>query len=420
MKPQKPSSRPASRRLTRHGFTTPAVAIALLVVMAGLALIVDRLWLDSADLELTTAAEAAALAAASELASDEQLKAKPDPEVQRDAARRVGAWIALQNRVAGDPVELNSEPDGDIRLGHLILDDEAAQIRFEETEDAPNTAVVTAMRTRISNNPVSLFVTGVTGIPFGDVVSRVEAAVDNRVRGVRPQEGAPVPAFPLAIWRRDPSGRRQDTWEVQIESRKGPDNFGYDAVSRRVYRGADGIPEIVLHSQPRGQTTAASNILVVDLGTRLNDRELQRQFQSGWTAEDLATLGGELIWPATYALRSSAEVRHGDRESLTQQLGEPRLCLLYDKATPSGPREQIADCSELVAIRVLSIQDLPDGSCEFIAQPCVVKTKTALLNSPTPYDTEEVRPVSPYRTGPEADRGSAAGHAYLYKLQLTH
>ncbi len=47
------------RKSRRRGFTTPAVAIALLVVMAGLALVLDRLWLDTADLELTTAAEAA-------------------------------------------------------------------------------------------------------------------------------------------------------------------------------------------------------------------------------------------------------------------------------------------------------------------------------------------------------------------------
>jgi len=426
----KPSAHNANRKhrerpSTRRGFTTPAVGIALLVVMGGLALVLDRLWLDSVDLELTTAAEAAALAAADELASDEQLKAKPDPERQREAARAAGSWIALQNRVAGEPVELDSEPGADIRLGRLVLDAEAGQVRFEESDDAPCTAVVTARRTRKTNNPVGLFVAGVTGQLYGDVVSRVEAAVDNRIRGVRPQEGAPVPAYPLAIWKHDPAGQREDTWSVQIEARKGPDEFGYDPVGRRVYRGTDGIPEITLRSQPRGQSGVQSNVFVLDLGTRLNDQKLQRQFVTGWTVDDLASVGGEIAWPGTLSLRASPELRHGDRESLSELVGEPRLCLLYSIAESQGPNEYRVTCDDLVAIRVLEVRDLTDGACELVAQPCVVKTKTALLTEEPQYETESVRPVSPYNNataGTEAGTADTArrGSPYVYKLHLTH
>ncbi len=110
------------RKSRRRGFTTPAVAIALLVVMAGLALVLDRLWLDTADLELTTAAEAAALAAASELANDDLLKLNAVPELRFERARAAAAWIASQNLVAGSPVVLNTDPEGYIRLGRLLLD----------------------------------------------------------------------------------------------------------------------------------------------------------------------------------------------------------------------------------------------------------------------------------------------------------
>lgn len=427
---------PARRtRDMRRGFTTPAVAVALLVTMAGLALILDRLWLDAADLELTTAAEAAALAAASELASDDLLRPAADPELRFERARACAAWIASQNLVAGEPVVINTDPQGDIRLGRLVADDQSGQVQFTETSNHPTTAVVTALRTRRSSNPVSLFIAGVTGQPHGDLACRVEASVDNRISGVRPQEGTPVPAFPLAIWLKDPAGQRVDTWETQIEARRGPDQFGYDPVDRRVYSGSDGIPEIVLHSQARQQPSANANVLVVDLGTGLNDRALGEQFLSGWTVQDLSSLGGELrvtaSTPAT--LRASAELRHADREALEVLIGEPRICLLYSTATPIGNAAELqSTCVRLVAIRVLSVRDQGDGSCELVVQPCIVKTRTALLDVPFPYSTDAMVAAQPYSTAADSpterstNTGTTntattdAGNPYIYKLHLTH
>ena len=419
----------------RRGFTTPAVAIALLVVMCGLAMILDRLWLDTADLELTTAAEAAALVAAGELASDELLKPNADPEVRYDMARASAGFIASQNLVAGSPVVLDTAPLRDIHLGRLVLDDQARKVRFEETADHPTTAVVTAKRTRQSNNPVGLFVAGATGQPYGDVVSRVEATVDNRVCGVRAQDGTPVPALPLAIWAKDPSGRRADTWETQIEARKGPDQFGYDPIGRRVYSGNDGIPEIVLRSQAPKTMAKNTNVLVVDVGTGLKDQALSQQFASGWSAEDLSVLGGEMrVTPdAPTTLRASAELQHADREALETLIGEPRICLLYSSATPSGGGRLLqATCVRMVAIRVLAVRDQADGSCEVVAQPCVLKTKTAILDVPSPYSTDSVVPSSPYSTTaltagntPATANGTTTtpanpGNPYIYKLHLTH
>lgn len=416
----------------RRGFTTPAVAIAMLVAMAGLALILDRLWLDAADLELTTAAEAAALAAAGELANDDLLKPDFDFTNQLEVGRTSAAWIASQNQVAGVPVVLDPNPEGDVRFGRLVVDEEQGKVRFEETSTTPTTAVVTAQRTRRSSNPVGLFVTGVTGQPFGDVVTRVEASIDNRVCGVRAEEGTPVPAFPMAIWWRDPAGLRLDTWENQIEARKGPDQFGYDTINHVVTTGPDGIPEIMLRSGPgRGQPAANSNLLVVDIGTGLNDKELGRQFVTGWTAADLDTFGGELrLGPgASLSVKASPELRHADREGLEKLIGEPRICLLYSSVVSSGNGQvQQAVCIRLIAVRILAVRDQGDGSCELLAQPSVIKTKTAILDLPSPYSTETVVPVSPYAgaagsTAAFATGSTAAaattGNPYIYKLQLT-
>lgn len=440
---QKPRRCPTHRR----GFTTPAVAIALLVVMGGLALVLDRLWLDATDLELTAAAEAAALAGAGELASDDLLKPNPDSDARAELARNSAAFIAGQNYVAGSPVVLSTDPQGDIRIGRLTVDDQSQKVQFVESNSNPTTVVVTAMRTRRTNNPVGLFVAGVTGQPFGDVVTRVEAGVDNRVVGVRPVDGTPVPALPLAIWWKDPSGQRADTWQAQIEARQGQDQYGFDPIGHQVYSGSDGIPEIHLHSQPSGQQSSNSNMLVVDIGTSMNDQSLQRQFQSGWSVEDLAPFGGQFCIndasPTT--VNASAELLHADRESLDGLIGQARICLLYSTAVASDSQGLMsAVCIRLVAIRILAVNDQTDGSCDIIAQPCVIRTRTALLDVSMPYSTDGVLPVSPYlapaantptnasdpATGNAAASTSATtlsntpaatpGNPYIYKLQLTH
>ena len=396
----------------RRGLTTPAVAVALIVTMAGLALIVDRLWLDAADLELTTATESAALAAARCLASDDLLRPNADPSERLHTAREEAAWVAGQNLVAGQPVTVNSEPHGDVRLGRLILDEFEKQVRFEESDNKPTTAVVTAQRTRATSNPVGLFVSGLTGIPFGDVSCRVEASIDNRIIGVRPFEGSPVPALPLAIWWKDSTGQRRDTWEQQIEARRGADNYGFESKAGEVYRVADGIPEIVLRSQARGQTSGQSNVLVLDIGTGFQDKELARQFVSGWSADDLADLDGEMrVTPSNpEKFGASAELTHDDREALDILIGEPRICLLYSDARPGvGSSLLKATCVRLVAIRVLAIRDNSNGSCEVVVQPCVFATRTALLDEMTPY-----------YTGLADETSTDNANPYIYKLQLTH
>ena len=396
----------------RRGLTTPAVAVALLVAMGGLALILDRLWLDAADLELTTAAESAALAAARGLASDDLLRPNASPSDRLHAAREAAVWIASQNLVAGEPVSINSDPQGDVRLGRLILDEQEKQVRFDETDDNPTTVVVTARRTRATSNPVGLFVSGLTGIPFGDVSSRAEATIDNRIVGVRPFEGAPVPALPLAIWWKDSAGQRRDTWEQQIEARRGPDNYGFEATGGRVYRGSDGIPEIVLRSQGRDQTSSPSNVLVLDIGNAWQNGKLARQFASGWTTDDLASLDGEMRvapgHPAKFA--ASPQLKHDDRGALDNMIGEPRICLLYSDARQNGSGALLqAVCVRLVAIRVLAVRDGSDGSCEVVAQPCVFATRTALLDERTPY-----------HTGTADETSTDSINPYIYKLQLTH
>ena len=403
-----PSAQPHHRTQcandARRGFTTPAVAMAMLVIMMGLALIVDRIWLETADLELTSAAEAAALAAASELASDELLKPIATGELRVANARQSAAWIAAHNVVAGSSVKLNSEPEGDIRFGNLV--EEQQGIQFEESEENPTTVVVTALRTRANNNPVAIFVSGVTGLPYGDVAARVEATINNDIVGLQPFKGTPVPALPIAIWENDPTGQRSDHWSSQIEDRRGSDRYSYDKETRAVVDEPDGIPEITLHSVRLGGDTNKVNVQLLDIGTGLEDQRLSKQFESGLTVEHLKQFEGHLsIGPgSSVAMKATPELRTTERECFEKLLGERRICFLYLSTTPQGqsPQETI-QCTRLVVIRVMAVNDNSDSSCDVIVQPSVLATRTVTLAS---EGSDEKLNPSP--------------NQYIYKLRLTH
>ena len=136
--PRSTRSRAASRRA---GSLMPALALALLAILGGAALVVDRLALDTSKAELRTAAEAAALAAARELANDDRLRPDFDPAALQMKARFAAARIATENVIATERLTLNIESDGDVRCGRLQTDPVTGETVFIESEgkDDPTT-----------------------------------------------------------------------------------------------------------------------------------------------------------------------------------------------------------------------------------------------------------------------------------------
>ncbi len=398
----------------RRGLTTPLVAAALLVAMMGLALILDRLWLEAARLELTTAAEASALAGARQLASDLRLAPEHDPQSLRDLAVQAAMMAAVQNRVAGETVVINEQ---DLHFpAPTILDADSSNATAEEPS-APETIIVSAHRTRFRGNPVALFIGELTGQPFGDAVGQAGASISSQVVGVRPLPGTVVPAIPLAIWRIDPTGQRTDTWQTAIEQRRGRDDYGYDEHSRSVTAGSDGIPELMLRTARLNGPATDANVQLVDIGTHFQDEELLRQFQLGWSPADLENWGGELRLATNNAgangsslqLEGLPQLEIADRDALDSILGEPRIALVYSTAAPAADgRTQSVDCVRLVAVRVLKVSDHSDGSCRITIQPTVIATRTALAGTPQAQDDPETIPV-----------GTASHSTYIYRLQLT-
>lgn len=387
----------------RRGILAPAVAVCLLVVLACVALILDRLWLQAAHLELWTAAEAAALAAGQELADDGLLRTNSGGSRRLDAARSAAAAIARKNRVAGIPVRLDSRSEDDIRFGRLVRQPRTGATVFLETDHHPTTIVVAARRTRARGNPVALFLRELTGQPAGDVVAIAEASIDNRVVGVRPFAGTPVPALPIAILLRQPE--REDTWEAQIVEGRGPDRYACDESTGRIVGNPDGLPEIVLHSMPTGGASSAANMQFVDLGSDLRSGSLAKQIARGWAAEDLADWRGELRFDrGPVPLTSSAAVIGEPVDALRQTVGQCRIGLLYQNHRPSGTTGLgRLDCVGVIAGRIMDVRIGQKRACEIIFQPGVLTTPTALLTD----------------DAPDSAASKSGRNPYIYKLHLT-
>ena len=82
------------RQPSRRGSTALMAVIALVVMMLCVALVLDRLWMEAVMVELTTGAEAAALAAGREYVSDDMLKTNQDTVETTERARRKAMEIA--------------------------------------------------------------------------------------------------------------------------------------------------------------------------------------------------------------------------------------------------------------------------------------------------------------------------------------
>lgn len=386
----------------------PALALALLVVLSSAALVVDRLSLDTAKSELQTAAEAAALAAARELANDDRLRPEFNSAALQMKSRMAAARIASENVIAGEPLSLNIQDDGDVRCGRLKVDPSTGEVTFIESEgdDMPTTVAVNARRTSDRDAAVALPFRTFLAPTDADVVAVAEASINFEVIGMRPVEGLSIPTLPLAILSQadavadSDSGKTPETkagsskasqagkpkrpsvptWARDIEKRRGTDRFGYDSATGEVVSSADGIPEITLRTAARSND-GNSNAFVVALTGDTTQASLSRQIRDGWSADDLEPLGGELLFDQGPLQLAGLRGVDGNLlgRALREVLGQSRVVLLYDREV-GDKRASVASLqiSGMVAGRVMSVRELSSCECEVVFQPSVMATRSAV------------------------------------------
>ncbi len=378
--------------------------MALVVVVSGVALVLDKLWLDAAQLELNTAVEAAALSSGRALVSDDLLRGPTDNTVRLEQARHFAADLAAKNRIAGQPVALDPSPEGSIRFGKLVYREDIRETVFVETTDVPTTVVVTGEHSHTTNNPVALFWQGIAGVNYGNVFARSEASIDNHVAGFRPIEGVPVPVLPLAILKQphpDANGETTvDDWETQIEKREGEDLWRVDPVTHRSVQVADGIPEITLRTIGNDGDTQNVNAYFFVLDPQATLSDFEQHLTRGWLPQDFKSFPIPELrldqGPLSFQTLNSSG---GNLANVLQaHQGECRIVFLFDQC--EGGK---LVCSGVVAGRIMSANSAGEGACQIVFQPGVLTTRTAILVN------ETLVPLA----------HAASANKYVYKLHLT-
>lgn len=370
----------------------PVAGTLILVLGLSVALVLDRLWIDAAQVELRTGAEAAALAAAGELCNDTKLLGHSTTKNRMANGRNTARFIASQNRVAGQILQLNDAPDGDIHFGKLLHDETANQRRFVETPYEPNCVAVFARCTKRRGNPIALLFRDLTGQNSGNVSDTAEAIVDNRVIGLEAFHGLNIPALPLAI--------KQSAQSIT------QDELGYDHEQSRVIFSADGLPEFkILSTEPKGSPTDC-DLFWVDLGTGLSTSGIVDQIYDGISVEDLVGWNGQLRFDEMpQQFFGSGAVPSEIRESLQNIMGQKRICFVYSEAAVNTANGTVmVTCIQPTAVRILDIYTIENGRTEIIFQPCVITTKTAITHP------------SPIWTGD----GNEYQNSCIYKISLSH
>ena len=381
------------------------VAMSLLVVMGATALVVDRLWLDTAQAELSTAAEAAALAAAGRLADDAMLQGNSVSATTLVESRQAAQLAASANLVAGRPVVLDLAPQTDVRFGQVIVHAETGRKRFIQSTHEPKTVVVTAHKNRQRNNPVALLMQQLVRRSAADVIARAEASLDNHIVGLRPVAGVPVPALPIAISRQTTTDGAPG-WQQQIEDGQGADRYSFHAASGQVVRGGDGIPEMVLSSRSTASTDPPPNFVLLGFHRQFRFPAVNRQIREGLSAQDLSHDSGQLSLAHLHIdIPGCGTLNPSLTAAFESVIGQGRICLLYDRFSPQGqPDQGPLQITQLVAVRVMSATARTGHAIELVVQPTVLTTRTAVLLDEEPGHTGH--PVPQNR--------------YIYKLRLTH
>lgn len=393
-----------SRR--RPAFAAVWLLVALLVLLVAMAVAINAGWLGHAHQQLHTAADAAALAAARELVSDEWLRAPPNQltSLLTNASARASEYAGL-NPVLGQPLalQIDDSPFSDVGYGTLDPLAPSTLVPIAQgdpsswTLDTLDTVMVFAPRLRTRGTPIPLLLGGLTLRPTQDLRAVAIARLDRDVYGFRAGTSTAIPLVPLGI-RSDP-GAGPASWEHEVRDRAGPDDWSVDPATGSVSSGADRIPEIVveLQLQPSGDPTASNGyLLTIGAGT------LTSQITAGISRDDLAATAGTLALDAANQLAlPGAALAPADgslslqllRDQLTllQQAGQPRVWPLVSQFdTASGT----AVVTGFVAARVVAVETPAGGPLRIRLQPAQMVVAQALTDAahrsaasfiPSPY-----------------------------------
>lgn len=347
----------------RRGAVIVFAAFLMVALLAMVAFAVDVGCLLLARTELQRSADAAALAAAWELA------AQGDPDALDAQTRDAATHFAGVNLVFNDSPSLNrnvnNSSDGDIVLGSI--DDFSDPASFRTNDPANRNAVkVRIRRAKDENGELPLFFARVLGFDRAAMSASAIAALVKDVGGFRtPSTGENLPILPITL--------EADAWQDLMAGNATDDDWSWNEADGVVEAGGDGIAELLLYPE---SNKSPGNFGTVDIGPSSNSTQhLSEQILNGVSESDLAHHGGELALDSNGELPLGGDtgISAGIKDALEAIVGESRIIPVYQEVAGNG-NNAVYTIVKFVGVRIMEV-DLQGGSKGLIIQPANLVTK---------------------------------------------
>ena len=348
-----------SRLSRRRGATLVLSVILMFGLFSFVAFSIDLGYLAQSRAEIQRTADAAAMAGCWELyAGMERGSSMAD---STPAARQAAADFSLLNPVCrSGPVLDLSVVSQDVRIGYFssprnsVLSNDSSQPYF---------GVQTLVsRTATKNGEIPFFF----GRIFGDqgiaMQTSATAIMAHKISGfsLPPSSTDKLQILPFAL--------DLQTWQ-SLFSGTVADQYAYNAGSKKVNPGRDGVGEVNLYPQGTG---SPGNRGTVDIGAANNStNDIARQIVQGISAQDLVKLGKPLnLDPhAGLTLNGDTGISAGVKDELASIIGQKRIIPIFSSVSGNGNNANYT-IVRWVSVRIMHVKLTGSmSSKQLIVQP---------------------------------------------------
>jgi Flp pilus assembly protein TadG len=324
-------------RSTRRRAASAVLALVTVPVLIGFAaLTVDVGVLYNTRVDLQNAADAAAMAATSALASEAMMQVRMGTSSASESLNEVVRLAFTQTQsLPGTGYTFGGKKLGveaaDVTIGWLDTASATEPIKTGASPSTFNAIQVVVRRTRESvNGPVELFFARIFGRQDADVVALAVAVLDDHFSGYDADQSRTL------LW---PFTKHINEYEAQLQS--GEDRYGYDSESDTLTSGPDGTREVRLYPGDE----APGNYGLLNIGpTDLSLDELRVQILNGITADDMeATFGAtELSFydetgaPTPYDSPGNAGLKAQLEDAVQARVGDVVGFFVHNEVLNSG------------------------------------------------------------------------------------
>jgi hypothetical protein len=225
-----------------------------------------------------------------------------------------------------------NDPNGDVVFGY-IADFKNSASPFETNgANGYNAVKVRLSKNSTINGQVPYFFARIFGLSGQTLQEEATAGFLQNIKGFQaPSDGTNLGILPYAL--------DLQTWNDLIAN-SGSDNYRWNAQTKHVEAGSDGLVEVNLFPQGTG---SPGNRGTVDIGSSNNSTaDIARQILHGISPSDLAYLGGKIQFDNSgkITLNGDTGISAGVKDELASIKGQPRIIPIFSTVTANGNNAQ--------------------------------------------------------------------------------